>query len=166
MGSLMRRLHVTSRLESRRARTFWMWTLKQGGLFRMSIASKYAGKCKTCGVSWNAGEQILKKVDWKDWCCNANCTQASNLPQQTQQQQQQTQQQTKIQTEASTAKYATLHTEIWNFALSEATKVYPDEAGRTARMILAQVFYKKSFDCVIHSGDRGNKERKDRETDS
>ena len=119
----------------------------------MSLASKYAGKCKTCGTSWNVGDQILKKYDWKDWCSNVNCTQASNLPQQTQQPQ--TQQQTKIQTETtSTAKYATLHTEIWNFAVAEATKVYPDEAGRTARMILAQVFYKKCMDYTIHGGDK------------
>lgn len=48
-----------------------------------------------------------------------------------------------------------VHDEIWAFALVEAAKVYPlgtagADSHQTARLILAQVFYKKNMDYYIH----------------
>ena len=52
-----------------------------------------------------------------------------------------------------------VHDEIWAFAVSEATKVYPlgtggGDANLTSRMILAQVFYKKNMDFYIHREEK------------
>ena len=49
------------------------------------------------------------------------------------------------------------HDEVWAFALIEATKVYPLESREggeafKSRLILAQVFYKKNMDYIIHKG--------------
>jgi len=48
-----------------------------------------------------------------------------------------------------------VHDEVWAFALAEATKVYPlgtagGDPNLTSRLILAQVFYKKNMDYMIH----------------
>ena len=50
-----------------------------------------------------------------------------------------------------------IHDEIWGFAVAEATKVYPfgtaaADPHQTSRLILAQVFYKKNMDYIIHKG--------------
>jgi len=52
-----------------------------------------------------------------------------------------------------------VHDEIWAFAISEATKVYPlgtagSDPNLTGRLILAQVFYKKNMDYYIHREGR------------
>ncbi len=59
-----------------------------------------------------------------------------------------------------------LHDEAWAFAVFEATKVYPVENVQIPdsskvrdlnlkdRMILAQVFYKKNMDYIIHRGTK------------
>jgi len=52
-----------------------------------------------------------------------------------------------------------VHDEIWAFAISEATKVYPlgtagADPNLTGRLILAQVFYKKNMDYYIHREGR------------
>lgn len=51
------------------------------------------------------------------------------------------------------------HDEVWAFALVEATKVYPlgtagADPNLTSRLILAQVFYKKNMDYLIHRGGK------------
>lgn len=50
-----------------------------------------------------------------------------------------------------------MHDEVWAFAMVEATKVYPlgtanSDPDKTSRLILAQVFYKKNMDYIIHGG--------------
>jgi len=61
------------------------------------------------------------------------------------------------QTTMLTTNQKIVHDEIWAFAMSEATKVYPlgtasGDTDRTSRLILAQVFYKKNMDFYIHGG--------------
>ena len=51
------------------------------------------------------------------------------------------------------------HDEVWAFAVAEATKVYKlgtasGDPHLKDRMILAQVFYKKNMDYLIHRGEK------------
>jgi len=53
------------------------------------------------------------------------------------------------------------HDEVWAFAMAESTKVHPlgtasSDPDKTSRLILAQVFYKKNMDYLIHGGARNN----------
>lgn len=53
-----------------------------------------------------------------------------------------------------------IHDEVWAFAMAEATKVYPlgtasSDPDKTSRLILAQVFYKKNMDYLIHGERKG-----------
>ena len=111
----------------------------------MSLESKFSGKCKFCHASWNAGDKIHKNPGWTNWCSNENCIQ-NNEPPKTDD---------SIITATSTIEavsdeYKSVHDEVWEFALSKAEKIYPNKHDTTQKMILAQVFYKKCFDCKIH----------------
>ena len=37
------------------------------------MSSKYAGKCKTCGSTWNVGEQMFYQQDPKSMCNKKEC---------------------------------------------------------------------------------------------
>ena len=104
----------------------------------MSLQSKFSGQCKFCNISWNVGDLVYKNPGWKNWCSNKDCKQdleekgqnpwdSNTIP-----------------------SYQKVHDEVWEFALSKAEKIYPNKHDTTQKMILAQVFYKKCFDCKIH----------------
>ena len=93
------------------------------------MQSKFDSTCKHCGVTIKQGDTIQKVGD--HWCKNSNCP---NPPKDA----------------VPRGDYQDKHAEIWEFAVQQAYKVLP-ESDKVGRNILAQVFYKKCFDYVIHS---------------
>lgn len=116
----------------------------------MSMIAKFDGKCKFCGVKITKGDSIHNFPGQAHWCISETCargttttptptpTPAAAAPN------------TSSKVTMSTKPYQLIHDEIWEFALGKASDIYPVDSDRTSRMILAQVFYKKTFDYHIH----------------
>jgi len=140
------------------------------------MKSKWPGECAECGAKWEKAAEIVQ-VEYHDssnkhWCSNENCkadviakknkpkTLEDSTPEpppaQTLKMRPPTpdpEPETKYYLNTKIPnKVVDIHRDIWGFAIQEATKVYPDNDGYKSRLILAQVYYKKLMDYMIHHG--------------